>query len=96
MQPRVLKFLSSLGIEMHGDGTCDDDGIAEFARRYPIHGRRCGGKKRGCVEVEIDEFDEIKVANQMLEGMRSAAPLSTTLGGLKWTKRFLVLAIFWR
>ena len=59
MQPKVLKFLSSIGIEIKSDGTCDDDGIAEFARRYPIHGRCCGGKKRGCVEVEIDEFDEI-------------------------------------
>ena len=42
MNPRVLRFLSSIGIEMQGDGTCDYDGIAEFARRYPIHGRRCG------------------------------------------------------
>jgi len=67
MQPRVLKLLSSLRIEITGDGTCDDDGIAEFARRYPINGRRCGGKKRGCVKVEIDEFDGLRLANQLLE-----------------------------
>lgn len=60
----VLKFLLSIGIEIKGDGTCDDDGIAEFARRYPIKGRRCGGKWRGCLEVEIDEFYEIKLVNQ--------------------------------
>ena len=66
MQPRVLKFLSSIGIEIQGDGTCDYDGIAEFARQYPIHGRRCGGKKRGCIEIEIDEFDEIRLANQVM------------------------------
>ena len=67
MQPRVLGFLSSIGIEIPGDGTCDDDGIAEFTRRYPIKGRRCGGKLRGCLEIEIDEFDEIKLANKALE-----------------------------
>lgn len=57
MQSRVLKFLRSVGIEIR------DDGIAEFARRYPIHGRCCGGRGRGCVEIEIDEFDEIRLAN---------------------------------
>lgn len=67
MQPRVLKFLSSIGIDIRGDGTCDDDGIAEFAKRYPIKGRRCGGKRRGCLEVEIDDNDEIKLANQQIE-----------------------------
>lgn len=55
MQPRVLKFLQSIGIDIRGDG------IAEFARRYPIKGRRCGGKLRGCIEVKIDEFDEITI-----------------------------------
>jgi len=63
-QPGVLRFLSSIGIEISGDGTCDHDGIAEFARRYPINGRRCGGKLRGCLKIEIDEFGEIKLANQ--------------------------------
>ena len=64
MEPGILKFLSSIEIEITGDGTCDDDGIAEFARRYPIKGRQCGGKLRGCLEIEIDEFDDIKLANQ--------------------------------
>ena len=64
MQPRVIEFLSSIGIEILGDGTCDHDGIKEFAKRYPIKGRRCGGKWRGCLEVEVDEFDIIKLANQ--------------------------------
>jgi hypothetical protein len=67
MEPRVLRFLSSIGIEIQGDGTCDYDGIAEFARRYPIKGRRCGGKLRGCIEIEIDKYDEVKLANQALE-----------------------------
>jgi len=65
MQPRVSNFLSSIGIEIHDDGTCDDNEIAEFARRYPIKGRRCGGKLRGCLEVEVDEFDEIRLADPM-------------------------------
>jgi len=67
MKPRVLEFLSSIGIEIRGDGTCDDDGIAELARRYPIKGRRCGRKLRGCVEVQIDEYDKITFANKSLD-----------------------------
>ena len=66
MKPGIVSFLSSFNIAIEGDGTCDYDGIAEFARRYPIKGRRCGGKVRGCLEVEIDEFGEIKMANQSL------------------------------
>jgi hypothetical protein len=62
----LMSFLESLGITIHGDGTCDDDGIAEFAQRYPIKGRRCGGKLRGCVEVEIDYFGQITTANPAL------------------------------
>ena len=63
----TMSLLSSIGITITGDGTCDDDGIAEFARRYPIKGRRCGGKLRGCLEIEIDEFDEIKFIVILLE-----------------------------
>lgn len=49
-------FLKSIGITIKGDGTCDDDGIAEFANRYPFKGRKCGGKPRGCLEVIVNEF----------------------------------------
>ena len=56
IQPRVIKILSSIGIEITGDGSCDDDGIAEFAKRYPIKGRRCGGQFRGCLEIELAEI----------------------------------------
>ena len=77
MQPRVLEFLSSIGIEIRGDGTCEDDGIAEFARRYPIKGRRCGGKRRGCIEVVVDKFNDIKVANKSLQrAKKSRSPLN--------------------
>ena len=47
--------LKELGIMIRGDGTCDDDGIAEMARRYPIPRERIGGKPRGCIEVIVDE-----------------------------------------
>ena len=47
----VKDFLLSIGITIKGDGTCDYDGIAEFARRYPVKGRRCGGRLRGCIEI---------------------------------------------
>ncbi|HEA67791.1 MAG TPA: hypothetical protein ENI07_13355 [Desulfobacterales bacterium] len=57
----VKFFLSSIGITIRGDGTCDDDGIAEFATQYPIEGRRAGGKLRGCIGVDVDEFGKIKM-----------------------------------
>ena len=50
----VDAFLTSIGITIKGDGTCDYDGIAEFAKRYPIKGRKCGGEIRGGVEVVVD------------------------------------------
>ena len=66
-QQPVMSFLASVGITIRGDGSCDDDGIAEIAKRYPIMGRRAGGKYRGCIEVEIDEFGKIKMANQSIQ-----------------------------
>jgi len=48
----LMDFLDGLGITITGDGTCDHDGIAEFARRYPVKGRRCGGKRRGCMVIK--------------------------------------------
>jgi len=47
----ITEFLLSLGIIIRGDGTCDDDGIAEFAKLFPLKGKKCGGKTRGGVEV---------------------------------------------
>jgi hypothetical protein len=40
-----------MGITIKGDGTCDDDGVAELARRFPLKGKKCGGKIRGGVEI---------------------------------------------
>ena len=62
----VVKFLKLIGITISGDGTTDDAGIAEFARRYPVKGRRVGGRLRGRLEVKIDKYDEINMANQSL------------------------------
>ncbi len=50
----LQKFLGTLGVIIQGDGTCDYDGIAEIARRFPIPRQRIGGKPRGCIEVVID------------------------------------------
>lgn len=47
----VQDYLGSLGITIRGDGTCDDDGIAQFARQFPLPRQRVGGKCRGCKEV---------------------------------------------
>lgn len=62
MWEKLLKFLSSIEIEITGDGTRDHDGIAEFAKRWPVKGRRSGGKLRGCVEITIGACGEIRLA----------------------------------
>lgn len=49
----VTDFFSSFGIFIKGDGSCDYDGIAEFAERFPLNGEKCGGKVRGGVEINI-------------------------------------------
>ena len=64
---RVISFLAALELTISGDGTTDGDGIAEFARRFPIKGRRCGGKLRGCIEVDVGEHGEVKMANKPLQ-----------------------------
>ena len=53
-QQPVTDFLSSIGITITGDGTCNYDGIAQLASRYPIKGSRVGGTIRGCIEVEAE------------------------------------------
>lgn len=58
--------LAELGITIRGDGTCDDDGIAEIARRFPIPRQRIGGKPRGCVEVVIDDEGRIRLPETAL------------------------------
>jgi len=59
---KLIKFLSSLGITISGDGTTDRDGIAEFARRFPLKWKNSGGSmRRGGVEINIiDGNIEIK------------------------------------
>jgi hypothetical protein len=51
----VQQIFNELGIEIKGDGTCDYDGIAEIARRFPMLGQSVGGKPRGCAEVIINK-----------------------------------------
>lgn len=65
-----MSFLSSIGITIKGDGTCDDDGIAEFSMRYPIKGRRIGKKYRGCLEVEVDKSGAIEMHKHPLNPER--------------------------
>lgn len=55
-------FLETFGIKVIGDGSCDYDGYAELARRFPIPRQRIGGKPRGCVAVEIGDNGEFSMA----------------------------------
>ena len=51
----VQQIFDELGIEIKGDGTCDYDGIAEIARRFPMPGQLAGSRPRGCIEVVINK-----------------------------------------
>ncbi len=62
-------IFSKLDIEIHGDGTCDGDGIAEFARlfRFPEklqYEDQDKPHKRGGVEVVRNEKGELVLATQ--------------------------------
>ena len=65
----ITTFFSSLDIIIKGDGTCDDDGIAEFAKRFPLKGKKSGGKIRGGVEINRvnGKIKLIKPENEKLE-----------------------------
>jgi len=52
------RIFEAHGITLHSDGTCDDDGVAEFARRFPMRST-VGGKPRGCMKVIIDRWNDI-------------------------------------
>jgi len=49
----AIEFLESLGFPITGDGTTDTDGIARFARVFPVSGE-AGGRPRGGVKVLFD------------------------------------------
>lgn len=49
----VKAVMGELGIRLIGDGTCDDDGIAEFVKRFPMPRQRIWGRPRGCIEINV-------------------------------------------
>jgi len=53
------QVFDKLGIKIKGDGTCDYDGIAEIAKRFPIKHEKIGGKPRGCIAVMVDKYGHI-------------------------------------
>jgi len=53
------EFLESIGCPITGDGSMDSDGIAAFARRYPLPGKRVWRKKRGGVLVVLDYWGHV-------------------------------------
>jgi len=55
----VLKFMASIDCPITSDGTCGDDGIAKFAKKYPGD-RKAGGRKCGCLVVDVDKYGNIK------------------------------------
>lgn len=55
----VKDFLSSIGITIRGDGTCEDDGVAQFAAKYPAKGCKLSGKTRGCVGISVNKSGKI-------------------------------------
>ena len=69
--------LAKFGIELRGDGTTDDDGVAEFAKRFQVD-TTAGGRPRGCVEFEADEETEtdwvldprVRSLNRIIDGAK--------------------------
>ena len=47
-----IRILNELNLTIRGDGTCSDDGLAEFTKRFPIPRERICGRPRGCIEVD--------------------------------------------
>jgi hypothetical protein len=63
----VTKVLNELGITIRGDGSCDDDGVAEIARRFPIPRQRIWKKPRGCIEVIVtDQWGNLRLADELV------------------------------
>ena len=57
-------ILNALGISIRGDGTCNDDGYAEIAKRFPIPRHRIGGKPRGCIEIKQSDGSTWHIVQQ--------------------------------
>lgn len=53
---RLQSILDQVGIIISGDGTMDNDGVAEIARRFPLPGKKISGKPRGCIEIIEGDF----------------------------------------
>jgi len=48
-----------MGIKILGDGTCDHQGVAEFAARNKFNGESIGDKSRGGIMVVVDRYGQI-------------------------------------
>jgi hypothetical protein len=57
----AFDLLKSLGCEVTGDGTMSNppSGVAKFAKKYPLPGRRVWGKRRGGIEVVVGHYGEL-------------------------------------
>lgn len=66
---QAKKIFDQLGITITGDGSCDHDGLAELARRFPIPRQRIWKKPRGCVEVISDEWGRLALADPVFAGL---------------------------
>ncbi len=52
---RAAEFLADIGCPVTGDGTCDGAGIQQFAKRFPLPGKKVGRRKRGGLLITIHE-----------------------------------------
>lgn len=68
---KVARLCAEVGITLKGDWTCDDDGLAEVAKRYPLPGR-----KRGGFPITIGDYGRIErhCPNASGQVTASAAP----------------------
>lgn len=85
--------LAELGILMRpgGDGTCDDDGHAELARRYPIRRSRL----RGGVPIQIvgGSITALTAPAATPQKARAAVSQSRIIGAVAWTGDAMAYAL---
>lgn len=55
------ELLAGIGCAIKSDGTMSNDGVAKFARQFPLKGRLVGGHVRGCLRVSKGEYGKLSI-----------------------------------
>lgn len=58
----VAFFAASFGIDLKGDWSCGEYGLADFVKRFPLPGRKVWGERRGGVRVIQGYWSDLTLA----------------------------------